>query len=419
MTRDDQTSIPAAFVRGGSSKALFFHEHSIPPPGPLRDRVLKRVMGTPDPIQIDGMGGTKAVTSKIAVLQPSSRPGVDVDYTFIQVGVKDDAIGYQANCGNISAGVGPFGIDEDLIKHFRKGRSIDPKYETQEVSIYNTNTNKVLIAHVPIDSSGRSVAKGDFAIAAVPGSGAPILLDYRETAGASQNKGLLPTGNACDMIAIEGRSVKITICDIANILVLANAKDFDVTGHESAASLTENPELIGRVKELRGKAAQLVGMCHDWQKVDKQSPFMPMPVLIAPPEPGLDIPGHLSARLFLDNMCHESMAGTGSVCLAAASRIPGSVVYDQIGEIASQEDALNISHPLGIMPVAVVVSEESRGTLNPRFNTLSFIRTSRRLMDGHVYIPKEVWDPEIEQTHSSKGDRQHQNAVNGVGSARD
>ena len=202
--RSDQVSVPAAWVRGGSSNAVFYHERDLPPEGAIRDRLLKRVMGTPDPIQIDGLGGAKAVTSKIAIIRPSEREDADIDYIFAQSGVRDNLIDYSANCGNISSGVGPFAIDEGLVREFRKGRSLDAKIRTQEVRIFNTGTEKVLISHVPIDQDGYSVASGEYTMAAVPGTGAPILMDYRETVGASRNQGLLPTGNAKDRIELEG-----------------------------------------------------------------------------------------------------------------------------------------------------------------------------------------------------------------------
>lgn len=176
-----QTSIPGVYLRGGSSKALFLKEHDIPLPGLLRDAVLKRLMGTPDPIQIDGMGGTRVVTSKIAIIKTSDREDADVEYTFAQVGIGEDTIRYSSNCGNISSGVGPFAIDECLIKKaFRKGITTDPKILAREVRIWQTGTKKLLIAHVPVDeNTGKAVSKGDFAIAAVPGTGAPILMDFR------------------------------------------------------------------------------------------------------------------------------------------------------------------------------------------------------------------------------------------------
>ncbi|KIY03478.1 uncharacterized protein Z520_00169 [Fonsecaea multimorphosa CBS 102226] len=406
----DQVSTPVTIMRGGSSKAVFLHERDIPGPGVKRDRLLKRIMGTPDPLQIDGLGGTKAVTSKMAVISASKRPDADVDYQFVQVAVSDDDIRYDANCGNISSAVGPWAIDEGLIKGFREGRvppiapemskgkshvngtatqtSSNKMSRYQEIRIHNTGTGKNMIAHVPVNAAGKSVSAGTFNIAGVPGSGAPIMLDYRETIGAARNSGLLPSGNAIDEVTMsDGRKVKFTICDVGNICVFASAGDFDITGHESAAELTAKKPLIEATRELRGRAAQAIGMCQDWAKVDEQSPFMPMPVLVAKP-PRQYPEAHVSGRLFLDNMCHESMAGTGSVCFAACSRIRGSVVSEIVGSKAIREGIFKIAHPLGIMPVAVESEQGSTGL--PEFLTLSFIRTARRLMDGRAYVPSHL-----------------------------
>ena len=400
--RSDQVSIPAAWIRGGSSNAVFYHEKDIPPEGPTRDRVLKRVMGTPDPIQIDGLGGAKAVTSKIAIIRPSKRDDADIDYIFAQSGVKDDLIDYTANCGNISSGVGPFAIDEGLVSDFRKGRSLDPKIRTQEVRIFNTGTEKVLISHVPIDQDGFSVASGEYPMAAVPGTGAPILMDYRETVGASRNKGLLPSGNPTDRIELDGRPVSITIGDAGNIIVFVSADDMGVSGKETAEAMTEDRGLLDRVREVRGKAAQLVGLCENWQNVDQESPYMPMLNIISD-APADDSEAHMTGRLFLDNMCHPSMAGTASVCTTAMSRTRGSLVYDLVGKQARDQKVLNISHPLGVIPVAVEIEEQTTGTESPAFTTLSFIRTSRRLMDGKVYVPKDIFESPVNGVNGING----------------
>lgn len=172
-------TVPAVYYRGGSSKAVFFHEEDIPKPGPARDAFIKRLMGTPDPIQIDGMGGSRIITSKVAIIRKSDRTDADVDYTFAQVGIEDDTIGCNGNCGNISAAVGPFALTEGLVETKQQGVSIAEGMNTRIVRIYNTGTRKVLVSHVPIDeSSGEVLETGDFAIAAVPGTGAPILMDY-------------------------------------------------------------------------------------------------------------------------------------------------------------------------------------------------------------------------------------------------
>ena len=175
-----QYGIPAAYIRGGTSKAVFLSKEHIPPPGPLRDAVLKRIMGSPDPMQIDGMGGTRVVTSKIAIVSPSEREDVDIDYEFAQVGIDQDDIGYDGNCGNISSAVGPYAIDEGMVKRFRIGASIDKTLISQEIRIWNTGTKKLIISHVPVDSrTGKSISNGTASIDGTPGTGAPILIDFR------------------------------------------------------------------------------------------------------------------------------------------------------------------------------------------------------------------------------------------------
>jgi len=180
MAHFDQYGIPCAYIRGGTSKALFLHEKDIPPPGLLRDTVLKRLIGSPDDQQIDGMGGGKTHTSKIAIIGPPSQEDADVDFTFAQVSIDHDNVSYGGNCGNISSAVGPFAIDEGIVKITRKGRSTDDSMTAREVHIYNTNTKKLLISHVPVDPiSGFSTTTGNAKIAGVHGTSAPILMDYR------------------------------------------------------------------------------------------------------------------------------------------------------------------------------------------------------------------------------------------------
>ncbi len=298
----------------------------------------------------------------------------------------------------VSSGVGPFSIDENLVSEFRKGRSIDPTVPTQEVRIYNTGTDKVLISHVPISPDCFSVASGEYTMAAVPGTGAPILMDYRETVGASRNNGVLPTGNPVDIIDLQGSLVGITIGDVGNIIVFVAADSMTISGYGTAQTLTEDKSLLDRVREVRGKAAQLVGMCNDWRNVDQESPFMPMLSIISK-APQSSPEAHMSGRLFLDNMCHESMAGTASVCTAAVSRTRGTLVYDLVGKEGRAQNVLNIAHPLGIIPVAVEIVAETRDSAAPAFSTLSFIRTSRRLMDGKVYVPKDIFEDELNAVH--------------------
>ncbi|KAF5523843.1 3-methylitaconate isomerase [Colletotrichum aenigma] len=185
-------SVFATFIRGGTSKAVFFHEKDIPPPGAARDRFLVRIMVSPDPAQIDGMGGGRVVTSKVAIIRPSKRPDADIDYTFAQVGLGEATVSCDANCGNISSGVGPFAINEGLLKSstWCNGKRI--------VKIYNTGTDALLVAHLPDDpATGRALVKGDYAISGCQSTGAPILMDFSQTA---LRRRMLPTGNAIDRL---------------------------------------------------------------------------------------------------------------------------------------------------------------------------------------------------------------------------
>ncbi|KAL3251218.1 hypothetical protein ABHI18_010767 [Aspergillus niger] len=326
MPKSSQYSLPATYYRGGTSKALFFREDVLPGPGPQRDRLLKRAMGSPDPCSST-------------------------------VGVARDFIHYGANCGNISAAVGPFAIEEGLVQ-FRPGRSVDMTVKTQE-------------------RSGAFEPEGTHEIAGVPGKGSPVLLDYRFTIGVELSRGLLPTGNASDMITVAKKEIEITICDIANLCVFANARDFNITGHETAADLTANLDWLAKTQELLGKAAVLAGVSENWKAWIEKSQ-----AVVAPdPDPSK---AHLAARLFLDKMCHESMAGTGAICTTACSRIPGSVVNRVIGD-AMELDTLEISHAVGTM--AVFVQTEMPMKDEPIFETLSFVRTVRRIMDGTIYVP--------------------------------
>jgi len=251
----EQIALRCVLMRGGTSKGLYFHEADLPAPGPCRDRLLKRAMGSPDVMQIDGLGGSRLVTSKVAIIKRSARDDADVDYTFAQVDIERDMIGYDGNCGNISAGVGPFAVDEGLVQ------AVEP---VTRVRIYNTNTQKVLVAQALV--AGRKArVSGDCAIAGVPGTGAPILMDYADTAGAITGR-LLPTGNAVDSIVLEnGGTVPATLCDAGNPCVFVQACELDLRGDEEPDALMANETALARILEIQAKAGQLMGIYEDWR----------------------------------------------------------------------------------------------------------------------------------------------------------
>jgi 2-methylaconitate cis-trans-isomerase PrpF len=387
MTETDQVAIRCTILRGGTSKGVYLLEQDVPPPGEARDRLLKRIMGTPDILQIDGLGGSRLITSKMAIIKRSARADADIDYTYAQVVLDRDLVMYSSNCGNISAGVGPFSIDAGLV---------DITEPVTRVRIHNTNTGKILVAHVPV-AGGRARVTGDFAIDGVPGTGAEIRMDYAGTIGAKTGK-MLPTGRPIDTVELEnGGRVNVTICDVANPAVFVEAGAIDLDGSELPERFASDPALIDRLREIRGKAAEKIGFCNDWREVDQQSPALPLMMIVAAPKAYNNMRGDpvdpattdLRARMVWYNRCHESMAGTGSMCIAAASRIPGSIVNRTIGAAAAQTDRLRIGHPLGVMKVNV----SARAANVPggvEFEALGFSRTARRIMDGVVYVPRDV-----------------------------
>lgn len=383
MSGPEQFTVPCVIMRGGTSKALFFHEYDVPPPGAERDRMLKRAMGAPDVMQIDGLGGARLVTSKVAIIKRSTRKDADIDYTFAQVDIELDHITYDGNCGNISSGVGPFAIDEGLVE------AVEP---ITTVRIYNTNTRKVLVAKIPVHE-GRARVHGDFAIAGVPGRGAEITMDYSGTIGAVSGR-LLPTGNVLDRIQLEnGNSISFSLCDAGNPCVFVAATDLGITGQELPANISSNKGLIATIDEILAKALTATGMVKDWKQT-LALPTKPLFVAVSPPAEYVDMNREtqkaegmdLCCRLVFLSKCHESMAGTGAISTSAASRVQGSVVHRAIRAEALDRDLLRIGHPLGVMETTVRLAEGCDSAA-PKFSVLGFARTARRLMAGNLYLP--------------------------------
>ena len=368
MAQTSQIAVPAVLMRGGTSKGVYFHARDVPPPGPHRDAFLRRIMGSPDVLQIDGLGGSRPITSKIAIIGPASRPDADVDYTFAQVDIESDQVSYTGNCGNISAGVGPFAVDEGLV----------PVAEgVTRVRIHNTNTNKMLIAHVPV-SNGTACVEGDFTLPGVPGTAAEIVMDWSNTIGAKSGR-LLPTGNPRDIMGLEnGEQIAVSLVDVANPVVWVRTDSIEYP--------------LDLVREIRGKACVLMGLCDDWKNADIEAAAFPMIGFVAAPQRYATLNGaavddadmDLRLRLMFMNRLHESVAGTGAINLAAASRIEGSIVKDVA--VNRKPDHLLIGHPSGVTAVRVV---HRRVDAKPfiAFDLLGLSRSARRLMRGEAYIP--------------------------------
>jgi 2-methylaconitate cis-trans-isomerase PrpF len=364
-----QRRIPAIYMRGGTSRALFFHERDLPGPGPERDRILSAALGSPDPYgrQLDGMGGAISSLSKACIIGPPTMAGADVDYTFAQVDVRTPVVDYDGNCGNCSGAVGPFAIDERMVK------VTEPE---TIVRIHNTNTRKLIVAHVPI-ADGEAAVAGDFELAGVPGKGARIALDFVEPGGAVTGK-LLPTGSPRDVI--EG--VEASCVDATNPVVFVRARDLGLTGTETPAAVDDNREVSARLETIRRAASRRMGM--------RDSMGVPKVCFVAPPTTFTGLDGvryepdmvDVIARVISVGNCHRAFALTAAMCLAVAARISGTLVHEAVG--AGAKGDVRLGHPSGVLPIDATVKMRDGA---PWAECVTVYRTARRLMEGSIRIP--------------------------------
>jgi 4-oxalomesaconate tautomerase len=358
-----QIAIPCTLMRGGTSKGPFFLASDLPADAVLRDRVLLAVMGSPDPRQIDGIGGAEPLTSKVAIVSKSSRPGIDVDYLFAQVGIDKALVDVSPTCGNMLAGVGPFAIEKGLVA------AREPK---TPVSIYLVNTENVAVATV-LTPGGVVRYDGDTAIAGVPGTAAPIQIDFKDTAGSVCDS-LLPTGNVRDRV--EG--IEVTCIDNGMPVVVIPASALGKTGYESPKELEADADFRKRLESVRLAIGPVMGLGNVREKV------VPKMTLIAPPRAG----GHICTRTFIPHKCHAAIGVLGAVSVATACVLPGSVAEGIVKKPADSPLIMSVEHPSGEFTVTLEVSGAGADFKVVRSGIL---RTARALMDGHVLIPRNVW----------------------------
>lgn len=336
-------------MRGGTSKGAYFLAGDLPAGTVERDDLLLRVMGTPDPRQIDGIGGAHPLTSKVAVVSASDRPGVDVEYLFLQLGVDEPFVTDRQNCGNLLAGVGPFAVERGLVT---------PGDGESRVRIRMVNSDSIATATFP--TPGGVVAyDGDTAISGVPGTAAAILLDFEETAGSACGA-LLPTGNVRDVID----GIEVTCVDNGMPVVVAAASDFGVTGYEDPGDLGHLRE---KIQSLRLRAGELMGLG------DVSAASVPKTTLVAPARAG----GAICTRTFIPLTVHASIGVLGAVTVATALLMDGAVGHD-IARLPEPGAPMSVEHPTGRLDVAV----ELDGTSVRRS---SIVRTARKLLDGTVF----------------------------------
>jgi 2-methylaconitate isomerase len=375
-------ALPAVFMRGGTSRAVMFHQRDLPERGQW-DPIFLAAMGSPDPNgrQLNGMGGGISSLSKICILAPSDRPDADIDYTFAQVQIKEAAVGYRGNCGNMSSAVGPFAVDEGIVR---------PNGDTAVVRIFNTNTSKIIRSTFAL-TDGRAAVDGDLEIPGVAGTGAPVRLDFLSPGGAVTGK-LLPTGNPVDRLDVPGIGpIDISMVDAANPCVFVRAQDIGLTGNELPDALDANAEVRDRLQRIRRTAAVAMGIAANDAEA-AASLGIPAIGFVAPPMDAPTLSGDtitadmidLTARFISNGQPHRALPLTASLCTAVASRIAGTLPFQALTR--PPDGAVRLGMPSGILTVDAEVSRNADGTWTAHSGAL--YRTARRLFDGRIYVPR-------------------------------
>lgn len=349
-----QNSAPVMWMRGGTSKGGYFLASDLPQDIAERDAFLLGVMGSPDPRQIDGMGGADPLTSKVAVVSKSAREGIDVDYLFLQVFVDQAIVTDAQNCGNILAGVGPFAIERGLVA---------ATGDETRVAIFMENTGQVAVATVQTPG-GTVTYAGDAAIDGVPGTHAPVPLEFRDTAGSSCGA-LLPSGNAVDVI----QGVAVTLIDNGMPCVVMKAQDLGITGYEDREWLDNATDLKARIEAIRLEVGPLMNLG------DVKEKSVPKMMLVAPPKHG----GAVTVRSFIPHRAHATIGVLGAVSVATACLLEGSPAAEVAQVSEGARKTLSVEHPTGEMSCVLEVDDSGA------VKTAALLRTARKLMDGVVF----------------------------------
>lgn len=354
-------SIPCILMRGGTSKGPYFKGSDLPADPQVRDRVLLAVMGSPDKRQIDGLGGSDTLTSKVAIVSPSTREGVDVDYLFAQVSVDQPIVDVAPSCGNMLSGVGPFAIETGMVT---------AQHGETRVVIYNINTDSRIEAVVQTPE-GVVTYDGDTAIDGVPGTAAAIQLNFMDIIG-SKTSGLLPTGEARE--TIDG--IDVTLIDVAVPMMILRAADIGKTGYETPDELDADHDFFARIEAMRMKAGRRMGLGDVTGKV------VPKVALLAPPRNG----NAIAARYLVPHKAHAAMAVTGGLCIASCCAVAGTVA-EGIAQIAGGNDrSVVVEHPSGVFEIALSTQGDGPETEIKG----GVLRTARKLMAGEVYVPASM-----------------------------
>lgn len=382
-----QLSLPAYFMRGGTSKALMLLASDLPAEQTQWGAIFMAAMGTPDPYgrQLNGMGGGVSSLSKVCIISPSRQPGIDIDYTFAQVAVKERRVDYRGNCGNMSSAVGPFAVHKGLV---------DAHDGQTTVRILNTNTNKVIESTFET-RAGIPVYAGDLTIPGVSGTGSPIELRFVDPGGASTGK-LLPTGAVTDKLEVEGFGpLTVSMVDAANAAVFVCARDIGLKGTELPDELEADKRVLGLLENIRRAASVAMGISQSLEEA-ADIRIVPFVCIISPAQDNPTLQGELipaneidlTARVISNGQPHRALPLTISLCISVASKIEGTIAHQQIkkSQKTTASETIHLGNPSGVLAVRAEVSRASDRSWQARYG--AFYRTARLLFDGQVWIPE-------------------------------
>jgi hypothetical protein len=382
-----QKRLPAVYMRGGTSKAVFFHDNHLPQDPAIRDQVILAAFGSPDPNrrQVDGMGGAISSTSKVAIISRSKDPEYDVVYNFGQVSIDRPIVDYMGNCGNISSAVGPFAVDEGLV---------NVEEPVTRVRIFQKNTKKLIVAEVPV-RDGRYNEEGDYVISGVPNPGGKIPLHFFNPGGAVTGR-LFPTGNVIDSLDVPDLgNIRFTVIDAAHPLVLVAAQDLGLTGIE-IEEIDNRADIRARLEAIRSRVAVRLGFATTPEEASLRCQTIPRIAFVSASQPYTDLNGtqidttkiDLVARVISMGSLHKAFAVTSAIPTAGAARVKGTIVDEILGHGALEKKFIRLGHPGGVIEVGTELKRQGDGYL---YAKAILGRTARRLMEGYVLVPEKYF----------------------------
>jgi 2-methylaconitate cis-trans-isomerase PrpF len=374
--------IPCVLMRGGTSKGLILRQIDLPNNANERDAVILRIYGSPDKRQIDGVGGGNPLTSKLAVIGPSSKHGVDINYTFGQVSLEKSEIDYKPTCGNMACAVGLYALEEGYVE------LVEP---ITPVRIFNSNTSKIIEAEIPV-KDGKVQYEGNFSIDGVPGKAPCIMLNFLDSGGAVTGR-LLPTENPKDTVTIDdGRRFDVSVIDSANVLVFVRAKQLNISGTEIDEQFNQ-AEILETLEKIRVQVGRQIGLIKDEKNVSPVSNALPKIAVVEEPQSYVSSTGskiekveiELLGRYVAMGTLHQAFAVSGGIAVATAAKIPGTIISDIITN--KESDIIHIGHPAGVITVK---AEVNLCDGNYEVRKAAIGRTARRIMEGFSYVPTNL-----------------------------